>query len=211
MGKRSKAATTRINNLKKSKIIQKPPVEEVSDDEDTNFDDREDILDHGFFFVDEEDMSSDEDDLESESEDEELDEDELDELANEAALNHFNAILSEAQKMAIKAEQEAAGQKPKRKQHYTGNSARTKRYHAQKRRELALTGQKLISSMFSKKETRSESELMTGAHIERTERAKPCIVEVEDDSESSNDEGDEIEESMRRLFPEQGCRRTEVK
>ena len=51
---------------------QKSILEEISDDEDTNFDDTdsdsEDSLDHGihgFFFVDEESMSS-EDDLESE-------------------------------------------------------------------------------------------------------------------------------------------------
>ena len=129
MGKRSKATTTRINNLAKSKIYQKPTVNEVSDHEDINFNDREGLLlDDGLFFMDldEEEMSSDVDDSESESEDEEVDDDELDELAKEAALNHFNAILSEAQKMAVKAEREIAGQKQKQKRHYTGNSAHTK-------------------------------------------------------------------------------------
>ena len=72
MGRGSKATITRINNFGKSKINQKSILEEISDDEDTNFDDTdsdsEDSLDHGihgFFFEDEESMSS-EDDLESE-------------------------------------------------------------------------------------------------------------------------------------------------
>ena len=95
-------------------------------DEDPNFYDKEDLLlDYGFFFEDE-DMSSNKDDSESES-DEKVNEDEVDELAKEAALSHFNAILSKAQKMAIKAEQEAAGQKPKWKWDCSG----TKHHHAQ--------------------------------------------------------------------------------
>ena len=39
MGKCSKATITQINNLGKSKINQEPAVEEVSNDENTNFDD----------------------------------------------------------------------------------------------------------------------------------------------------------------------------
>jgi hypothetical protein len=69
--------------------------------------------------------------------------------------------------------------------------------------------------MFSKtrKETQSQAMMGPRAHIKQTERAMACIIEDEDDSEGSGDEGDldEIEESMRQLFPEQieGC--TEVK
>ena len=48
-------------------------------------------------------------------EDEELDRDKLDGLINEAKIEHFNAILFEAQAMAVKAEHEANGEKPKRK------------------------------------------------------------------------------------------------
>ena len=40
MGKHSKATITQINNLGKFKINQKPAVEDVSNDENTNFNDR---------------------------------------------------------------------------------------------------------------------------------------------------------------------------
>jgi hypothetical protein len=45
------------------------------------------------------------------------DDDEVDEvsLRNEADIEHFNAILLEAHAMAVNAEREAAGKKPKRK------------------------------------------------------------------------------------------------
>ena len=55
--------------------------------------------------------------------------DELDGLQNEAEIKHFNAVLLEAQAMAVKAEHEAAGKKSKHKWHNTGNSDRTKRRH----------------------------------------------------------------------------------
>jgi hypothetical protein len=58
-------------------------------------------------------------------EDEELDKDELDGLINEAKIEHFNVIIFEAQAMAVKAECKANGEKPKHKQHYTGNSTHT--------------------------------------------------------------------------------------
>ena len=48
MGKCSKATTSLINNLQKSKINQKSTVEELSDDEDPNFDDKEDLKDSSF-------------------------------------------------------------------------------------------------------------------------------------------------------------------
>ena len=63
--------------------------------------------------------------------DEEVDE-ELDELKNKADIEHSNAVLAQAQAMAVKAEHEAAGEKPKCKQHYIGNSACTKQNHAQR-------------------------------------------------------------------------------
>ena len=108
----------------KAKKNQNPTVEDVSDDEDSDFV-NEDFLEHGFFFLDEgtpleEDLA-----LDSDS-DEEVDEDELNDLKNEADVEHFNVVLVHAQAMAVKAECEAAGGKSKRKQHYTGNSARTK-------------------------------------------------------------------------------------
>src|SRR6266567_3134951 len=89
---------------------QNPSVEDGSDDEDLDFED-DDLLEHGFFFLDD---SPSEEDSDSD-EDEELDEDELDGLINEAKIEHFNAILFEAQAMAVKAECEANGEKPKHK------------------------------------------------------------------------------------------------
>lgn len=90
----------------------------ASDDEDLDFED-DNLLEHGFFFLDDESPSEDLEDFDSD-EDEELDEDELNELMNEAKIKHFNDILFEAQAMAVKAEHEAHSEKPKRKQHYTG-------------------------------------------------------------------------------------------
>jgi len=118
MGRQSKATKARYSNLGRINNPQKP-------------------MEHGFFFLDEE-PSEEGLDVSDSDEDEDLDEDELDGLINEAKIEHFNAILFEAQAMAVKAEREANGERPKRKRHYTGNSNRTRQYHAQKRRQLAV-------------------------------------------------------------------------
>jgi hypothetical protein len=124
MGRQAKAATARLNNLQKSETHQKPNVD-VFDDEGMDFE--EDDLLEGFFFLDKGDAHG--ENFDSDSDDDEvgeLGEEELDELQNEAAIEHFNAVLFEAQAMTVKAEHEAAGKKPKRKWHNTGNSDRTK-------------------------------------------------------------------------------------
>jgi hypothetical protein len=138
------------------------------DDEDTHFEE-EDFLEHGFFFLDEEDS----DGTDSDEELEEVTEEELTELQNEADIEHFNAVLAQVQAMAVKAEREAEVEKPKNKRRYMGNSNRTKHHHAQRHRELAATGQKLISSMFTKRQPESI-------------KTPPDIVEVQvvDDSDS---------------------------
>jgi len=92
---------------------QNPTVEEVFDEEDADFEDK-DFLEQGFFFLDEEHPPEDESDG-SDSDDGEVDEDELTGLQNEVDIEHFNAVLAQAQAMAVKAECEAAGKKPKRK------------------------------------------------------------------------------------------------
>lgn len=102
MGRQSKATMARRGNIGRPNNAQKPPVEEVSD-EDSDFED-DDLLEHGFFFLDEESLS--EEDLDGS--DEELDEDELHGLISEAKIEHFNAILFEAQAMAVKAGREAS-------------------------------------------------------------------------------------------------------
>ena len=193
MGRQSKATRARLNNLPKPKNPQNPTVEDISDDEDMDFDD-EDLLEHGFFCLDEgtpleEDLdSSDSDD------DEEVDEEELNALQNEADIEHFNAVLAQAHAMAVKAEREAAGEKPKRKRHYTGNSDRTKRHHAQKRRKLVATGQNLISSMFTKKEKEPP------ASIAEENITQPDVIEITDDL-GPDDSDDEVEVSLKQLFP----------
>jgi len=93
---------------------QNPTIEEVPDDEDMDFED-EDYLEHGFFFLDQEPTSEEDSDLDGFDTDEEVDEGELKGLENKADIAHFNAVLAHAQAMAIKAEREAAGEKPKRK------------------------------------------------------------------------------------------------
>jgi len=186
MGRQSKATKARRSNLGRLNNPQNPSVEDASDDEDLDFEDN-DLLEHGFFFLDD---SPSEEDSDSD-EDEELDEDELDGLINEAKIEHFNAILFEAQAMAVKAEREANGEKPKRKRHYTGNSTRTRQYHAQKRRQLAATGQKLINSWFSREKK---------PNILPPKDSAPEVVVISDNSDASEGE-DEIDACVHRLFP----------
>jgi len=186
MGRQSKATKAQRSNLGRLNNPQNPSVEDASDDEDLDFEDN-DLLEHGFFFLDD---SPSEEDSDSD-EDEELDEDELDGLINEAKIEHFNAILFEAQAMAVKAEREANGEKPKRKRHYMGNSTRTWQYHAQKCRQLAATGQNLINSWFSREKKPNTLPPKDSA---------PEVVEISDNSDASEGE-DEIDACVHRLFP----------
>ena len=48
MGQQSNAKKARLNNLGKTGTPQNPSVEDISDDEDSDFED--DLLEHGFFF-----------------------------------------------------------------------------------------------------------------------------------------------------------------
>lgn len=199
MGRRSKANIARIGNLPKPQNTQKTTVEDISEEDDSDYED-DILLEHGFFFLDEEisenEASDDESDEESATDDD-VDENELNALKNEADIDRFNSILAHAQAMAVKAEREAAGERPKRKRHYTGNSERTKRHHAQKRRELASTGQKLISSMFMKKSTTvctREAEKENVIHV---------LDESDHDGDDESEEDDEIVASLNELFPNQ--------
>ena len=192
MGWQARATVARLNNLAKPVNPQNPTIEEVPDDEDMDFED-EDYLEHGFFFLDQEPTSEEDSDLDGFDTDEEVDEGELKGLENKADIAHFNAVLAHAQAMAIKAEREAAGEKPKRKWHYMGNSVCTKWHHTQKHQELAATGQKLISSMFMKKVTESTP-------MEEKE-GPPDAIGIADDSDSSDEGDDEIETSLKQLFP----------
>ena len=109
MGRRSKSTVARLNDLKKTANPKNPTVEGVFDEEDADFED-EDFLEHSFFFLDKEHPPEDESDA---SDDGEVDEDELTGLQNEAGIEHFNAVLAQAQEIAEKAECGAAGKKTK--------------------------------------------------------------------------------------------------
>lgn len=179
-----------MKNLQKHVTTpQKAYVGDVTDEEDADYNHAKqhgtaDLLEEGFFFLDE-DSDSDEG-LEYGEED--IDEEELAELKTEDNIHHFNAILAEAQAVAIQAAKETAESKPKRKRHYTGNSTCSARCHAMKRRHLEATGQKPINAWFSKKKDSPE-----------------IITEISDNEEegieSDNDlEEPEIEERINHLF-----------
>ena len=199
MGRWSKGIISRLNNFRKDKNTLTPLVEHDFDeieemDSDEDFQD----LEHGHFLLDKGNShEEDTEDSDSDSSDEELDKEELTELQKEADLEHFRTILTHAQAMAVKAECEAAGKKPKRKRHYAGNSDRTKWDHAQKHRKLEVTGQKLISSMFTKAE---KFELKEPAA--EVEEANHPIIDTFNDSDL--DDGNEIETSLKdsELFPQ---------
>ena len=106
MGQQFKANIARLKNLQKSQTLRKPTVEDVFDEEDTNSEQSDDLLNEGFFFLDEDDEMGGSDSDEFDSDDEEMTEGELDELRNEAHLEHFNAVLREAQAIAAKAERD---------------------------------------------------------------------------------------------------------
>ena len=197
MGQQSKATKAWHSNLGWINNPQNPSVEDAFKDEDLDFEDGNNLLEHGFFFLDDESPSEEDSDSED---DKESDEDELGGLIDEAKINRFNAILSEAQAMAVKAECEANGEKPKCKWHYTGNSTCTRQYHAQKCQQIAATGQKFINTLFSKeKKPDSATELPL-------KDLGPETIEISDDSDASEGEEsrgkDEIDASLHRLFPD---------
>jgi hypothetical protein len=149
MGRQTKAAQARIQNLRNNSASQQssePLHNTLSSQEHT-----------AIFSVLEDDESesasdytpSDSDDFDS------ADEDEYDvegDIQNDADLLRFSSILVELQAVAVKMEAKKAEFKPRRTKHYTGNSQRTKRFHAQKRHTISAKGQKFISHFFQKQE-----------------------------------------------------------
>ena len=196
MGWQSKATQAWCSNFGRPNNLQNPTVKDVSDDEDLESFEDNNLLEHGFFFLDDESLS--EEDFDS-NEDEELDEDELNELIIEAKIMHFNNILFEAQAMTVKAEHEAHSEKPKCKWHYTGNSTHTWQYHAQKCQKLAATGQKFINLWFTK-----EKKPASTVEVPPKDCA-PETTGILDDSDASEGEGsegdNEIGASLHCLFP----------
>jgi hypothetical protein len=130
MGRPSKAKQNRLNSLRHTKNWQNSTVEDITEEENTDSDQLDNLLEEGFFSPDKGPG------LDGDSDEEDEEEDESEELygpKDESGIDRFNAILFHAQAIAVKAEREAAGEKPKRKPHYTGNSKRTMQHHAQKR------------------------------------------------------------------------------
>jgi len=205
MGRHSKAKQTRIQNLRCAQKAQKPYIEDVTDLEDDHIDQGPpqdpfgDLLEHGFFLLDE-DLGSDSD---SDEEDEfyTADETNSETPPSEESLLVFSRMLQEAQLAAAKLEHEAKSEKTSRKRHYTGNAPRTKRYHAAKRRKLAESGQKFIQNFFTKKNTVDPPCSHVGNHRDVQDTTAEEIDESSDE-EADVDVADNAEEYMRRLFPE---------
>jgi len=95
MGKQSKAAAARLHNLQKAENVKKATVENASDDEDSDYQ-ADDLLEQGFFFLDEDISSDDEDEVTGDENNDEINAEELEDLRNEADIEQFNAILFEA-------------------------------------------------------------------------------------------------------------------
>jgi len=196
MGRKTKAQQARINNLPN---LNKTLSASVEDDQDQDLTDASSGC-GGFFILDEYSDSDSDNDMDIDLEEGEL-EDELEELRNEEEIHHFGQILLEAQTLAVKAEREAAEERPKRKRHYTGNSVRTKRYHAMKHRQLADQGQSFIHSWFLKKpapvtEVR-DLESMEAEPNEEKNRDTDSDSEIEVVDNLQND----VTDSLIRLFP----------
>jgi hypothetical protein len=152
MGRRSKAHQSRLKNLNKNVTAH---VNDLSDDNDEDYvpplDHETNFNAEALLFLDEDDLES---DLELEDEEEDL---VMEEMEREAAILRFSAVLTEAQIVAAKAERELMEGKSKRKP-YMKNSAHNKRYHAQKRRRLAETGQPFIHQFFARTSTDEKSQ-----------------------------------------------------
>ena len=170
MGRKSKASLACLRNLPKPPL--RPILEDYYDSEDEE-EDEEYCPDlcrpkvpgspskdrfQGIFLT-AEDNSDIEDDLpdldcfsDSDSALLEMQQDEDDtNIEDDAALLNFISVLQKAQEAAVHAERKRMGE-TKRPKQYTGNSSRTLRRHAQKRRRLAAEGQSFISEWTVKKE-----------------------------------------------------------
>jgi hypothetical protein len=195
MGRHSKATITRVNNLRQAQTILRTHVDDISSCQDPYFDGNQlpnhqtDLPEEGFFILDE--------NLGPESEDEECEDEFTDKNVTDADITAFTQLLAEAQLAAVKAERAEKSEKPNRKRHYTGNSKRTKQYHAQKRRKLDETGQQFIQ-IFFKKKTDTDS------------TPKAANLDSESENESEDEEAaaeivadlDSGVEHLHRLFPE---------
>ena len=210
MGRKSKASKSRIQNLTSGTTSTSQSQEACMDDSECDAED--DFVppqpeDNAFKFIafdaydsesdsdyNSDDANSSDDGFDSDEEDQEDNED----VKTDADLLRFATILSEAQAIAIKMESDGAEFQPKRGKHYTGNSARTKRLHAQKRRTLQAEGQKFISHWFSAKT--AELPIPQDTEIIPSTSVPGSDIESDEEKETSDSEVINIEEHMERIF-----------
>jgi len=159
MGRRSKATQFWLQNLREASKSQRTWVDDVTSDEDKDSSGDAVIEDigtgakHRFIVFEDYETGSDDDhipgsnDSDSEDGDSDFEDEETNEIRIEADLLCFSAILTKAQRVAVKLEQKSDA--PKHPKQYTGNTPCTKHFHAQKRRRLAAEGQKFISQFFT--------------------------------------------------------------
>ncbi|KAF8507884.1 hypothetical protein BU17DRAFT_100179 [Hysterangium stoloniferum] len=208
MGRHSKATLACISNLGHPQKKFQACVEDITDPQDPYFDGSRpqnhpvDLLEEGFFMLDE-DLGS---DSEDEIDDEECEDETTDKVVTDTDIARFTKRLAEAQLAAVKAERVTMAEKKlNRKCHYTGNSKRTKQHHAQKQRKLGETGQQFIQSFFKQKTMIASVETMPSApKINRDVEPEVLEVDSEDEDEETAVEivAESGEEHLRRLFPE---------
>jgi flagellum-specific peptidoglycan hydrolase FlgJ len=200
MGRLSKAAQARLNNL--SKASSKPCRATVEDAPESDSECDSDYFpgtgceggeEHGgyggnrgarceegrFFILEDDGISDSDSDTDSESEDLDWDEEEEAEVKNDATLLTFTETLQKAQVAAAKAERERRESR-KRSRAYTGNSSRSIRRHAETRRKLASGGQqRFIQSFFLPRQQR-DVEVVSTVHPHEEDSESDTDFEPED-------------------------------
>ena len=154
MGRRSKATQSRLKNFQLQKN-QRAQVDDVTDEDEDSTSNKSgdeviaDIrtgLEHGLIVFEDYETGSDYDhipeasDLDSENTDSDFENENDAEIRIEGDLLCFSAILVEAQRVAVKSEQECDA--PRHPKQYTGNAPCMKRFHAHKWCTLAAKGQR---------------------------------------------------------------------
>jgi hypothetical protein len=202
MGKLSKAAQARLNNL--SKASSKPCRATVEDapESDSESDSeyfpeadweaceegegrergcRNNRFEEGdrFFILEDDGISDSDSDTDSENEDLGWDEEEEAEVKSDATLLIFSEALQKAQAVATKAERERQESR-KRSRAYTGNSKRSIRRHAETRRKLASGGQQRFIQSFFCPRQQGPVEVVSTVHPREEDSDSDTDLEPED-------------------------------
>jgi hypothetical protein len=160
MGRRSQTTHKRLLNLPTAAIKPDRVNGDASESEDLPpwQDGPEDTLKELralFHKFDDDGLACESDTFDSDS-DWELDENDVVEIKDDAALLTFVAVLQKAQQVAAAAQRRKEG--PQRPRHYTGNSTQTQYRQARRRKELAADGQKFIRQWLSQKQETTPTE-----------------------------------------------------